>query len=291
MASGATSRVHFFTGKGGVGKSTLVAGVAVAAAAEGLRPLVAELGHRATMKTIFGRTIGYAPVEVAPGVHALNMELDAALADYVAEHAPRAIAQRVVRLPALRRFFSAAPAVAELATLQRLRVLRDEGWNPILVDLDATGHARMFLSTPRVLGGLATKPPLRDVLQSVRGLLDESRLHLVTVPSELPSLETAETHRSFSESAEVGLGVLVVNRMPRRPLGDAEVASLGALAAAMPAEVQFAKRLLRRAARAEHVLRRLKQLEMPTVQVPEYDGEIDLREMGAEVWGRLDVGR
>ena len=46
-------RVQLFTGKGGVGKSSVVAAHALACARAGLRPLVVELGHRATMESIF----------------------------------------------------------------------------------------------------------------------------------------------------------------------------------------------------------------------------------------------
>ena len=100
MSDPFASRLSLFTGKGGVGKSTVVAAVALEARRRGLRPLVVELGHRASMQSIFGAgRIGHAPTEVAPGVHASNVDLEHALADYVA--APRK--RRSIGLRAIRR--------------------------------------------------------------------------------------------------------------------------------------------------------------------------------------------
>ena len=47
-------RLLMFTGKGGVGKTTIVASLALEAARRGRRPLIVELGHRASMESVFG---------------------------------------------------------------------------------------------------------------------------------------------------------------------------------------------------------------------------------------------
>src|SRR5688500_14392327 len=101
-----TAPLSLFTGKGGVGKSTVVAAVAVEAARRGKRPLIVELGHRASMQAIFGAaTFGHAAREVAPGVHASSFDLGTALGEYAAEHAPAPIARRIAKSASLRRFF------------------------------------------------------------------------------------------------------------------------------------------------------------------------------------------
>ena len=121
-------RLLLFTGKGGVGKSTVVASLAMEAARRGGRPLVVELGHRHTMRSIFGTSaVGYEPHPVGHGVHAMQLEFDGALTDYMNEHVkvPR-LARRVLANHALRRFFEAAPAVGEIATLNKLSALEAE---------------------------------------------------------------------------------------------------------------------------------------------------------------------
>ncbi|HFE46900.1 MAG TPA: hypothetical protein ENJ18_15650, partial [Nannocystis exedens] len=82
----ASPQLFLFTGKGGVGKSTLVAALGVAAAGRGLRPLIVELGHRASMASIFpGATIDHQPRSIAceGRLSAMNIEHDEALFDFI----------------------------------------------------------------------------------------------------------------------------------------------------------------------------------------------------------------
>jgi anion-transporting ArsA/GET3 family ATPase len=231
----------------------VVAAHALAAAREGHRPLVVELGHRATMESIFEvPTIGYAPTDVGDGVSATNLVLEDALIDYVREQVKvRAVATRIARQPTLRRFFEAAPAVNEVVALRRITQLADEGaFHPILVDLDATGHALMFLGLADVFEGLLGAGPLQAILDATTSLLrDASRtvLHLVTVPAELPARETRQLHARLLRERRVALGALVINRVPPRPFTDEEVALLPRLAEypELAADVALAERAIR----------------------------------------------
>ncbi len=264
-----------------MGKSSVVAATALAAARQGRRPLVVELGHRATMATVFDASaIGHEPTEVAPGVHAANIDFDEALVDYVAEHAKvRALARRIVRGDALRRFFHAAPAVSEVVTLrmlERLEEATDRGqprWDPVLVDLDATGHALMFLSLPEVFADLATRGPLARLLKGFTALLSDherTALNLVTLPDELPAQETRELHAALRAKGSVPLGRLFINRVPSLPVSEATREHYGALeAAGWGAEVALARRLESIHERAIGIADRLeRELELPSLRLP-----------------------
>ncbi len=278
--------MQLFTGKGGVGKSTVAAATAVAAAARGHRPLVVELGHRASMEGIFGREgIGYRPVDVGRGVQAMNMDVDEALLDYVASHLRfRGLARRALGASPLQRFFHAAPAVAEVVSLHKLRALerarrwgRPE-WHPILVDLDATGHALMFLELPRVFEGLAREGPLRALLDGLSELLrDEATtaLHLVTVPGELPVQETAELYESLTRDPRVSLGRLIINMIPEPLFGEEDLQILSDLAArddlpaALEADIALAKVSVAALERAEARIGELvRHVPLPRVELP-----------------------
>ncbi|MCA9717522.1 MAG: hypothetical protein KC468_22795, partial [Myxococcales bacterium] len=233
------------------------AAIAEAAARRGQRPLIVELGHRASVPTVLTPgadvTVGYAPVELVPGVFAMNMALDDALEDYITQQVRvRRVARAITQNQALRRFFHAAPAVNEVVTLHRLGRLataslgKPGGFAPILVDLDATGHALMFLELPRVFEGLAESGPLRTLLDGFSRLLrDEATtvLHLVALPLELPAHETEELYEQLradpttGRSARVPLGALIVNSMPIAPLSADEEAQLDDLARRAPALV------------------------------------------------------
>ena len=193
-----------------VGKSTVVAAIAEAAARRGQRPLIVELGHRASMQDIFlGRAggsgrrrapkIGHEPVAVRPdgGVWAMNIDLESALFDYVVEQVKvKRIARMITGNRTLDRLFRAAPAVREIVMLNKLRQLERQQqadgaprWSPILVDLDATGHALMFLEMPRMLRKVIAHGPLRGLVDSLTELFTDRQrttLCLVTLPLEVP---------------------------------------------------------------------------------------------------------
>ncbi|MEM9071066.1 MAG: ArsA-related P-loop ATPase [Myxococcota bacterium] len=273
--------LQLVTGKGGVGKSSVVAALAQGAAEAGKRPLIVELGHRATMESIFGVPVGYRPREVSPGVSAMNVAFEDAVVDYIAEQVRvRRLAQRIARSSVLSRFLGAAPAVSEVVTLRLLQRLVDAGeYAPIFVDLDATGHARMFLSLPEVFDGLVESGPLRALLDRTTELLRDparSVLHLVTLPSALPAQETRELHAALRDANQIALGALIVNRVPREPLGPRDVAQLDTWAAEHPGDVALARQEQQRAVDARDVVESLRALSLRVIEVPELDAPLDL---------------
>ena len=309
-------RVQLFTGKGGVGKTSVVAGLAMEAARRGHRPLIVELGHRASVPGILapGRAleVGYAPVEVVPGVFAMNMSLDDALEDYItAQVRVRRAARAITQSQALRRFFHAAPAVNEVVTLHRLSRLAEAApsargsFSPILVDLDATGHALMFLELPRVFEGLASSGPLRTLLDGFSKLLrdeDTTVLHLVALPLELPAQETHELYEQLrgntatGVTARVPLGALIVNAVPDRPLTPEELALLPELEAAAPAlraDVALARGAQAAAEDALRVVRELAQrVPLALRRLPRCEGALGadaLARLGARLLGGAPV--
>ena len=270
------SRVQFFTGKGGVGKSSLVAASAIAAARQGRRPLIVELAHRATIQELFGEDIGVEPTTVYEGVHALRIDVDEAAERFVGK---RTGAGRLARLPLLKRLFHAAPAVGEVLTLDRIIELegerQDDGaprWDPILVDLDASGHAVMFFSLSEVFDGLARSGPLRSLLDGFDALLDDparSVLHLVTIPGPLPVQETLQLHTALVARRAPQMGRLYVNRVTTPHYGEESLATLESLALRMPLAVALAKRELTRNRESAEAMSRL-DLDMETIHLAEH---------------------
>lgn len=289
MSDPLRSRLSLFTGKGGVGKSTVVAAIAVEASRRGMRPLVVELGHRASMQAIFeSGDIGYAPVEVAPGVHACNVDLERAFADYVRAHVPVGpLARRIAKSPTLRRLLEAAPAVAEVLTLARIEALLAEPWHPILVDFDATGHALMFLELPHVFASLADAGPVRRLLDSFAALLADqahTRLHVVTRPGKLPVQETLELCARLTRERAIPLGTLFVNHVPSPPRVSEPVLDELRRRIADPAlacELALCARALEERRAIERELARLCALPLPSVRLPHLRGPIDRAALAA----------
>jgi anion-transporting ArsA/GET3 family ATPase len=284
------------TGKGGVGKTTICAALGLHAARMGRRPLVVELGHRASMSSVFGiASVAHAPTDVGHGVHAVSVDADDAILDFAtAQLRVRRVARAVVSSRALSGFLRAAPAVAEVAAYHYLSALLDETldgtprWDPILVDLDATGHALMFLELPRVLDGLVGHGPLRGLIDSLSARLadpDVTALHLVTLPSELPALETESLSRTLSAEHRVALGRVFINRVPTVPLAPELAPARRALEALGDASIDRDLALLARAeaerARALEVVSRLDALPHETVTLPTLDAPDDIEALAA----------
>lgn len=314
-------RLLLFTGKGGVGKTTVVAALALEAARRGRRPLIVELGHRASMEGLFpdAGPIGYEPVDVGRGVHAMNLEFEAALSEYFIEHIPvKRVARTITRNKTLQKFFHAAPSVAEVATLNKLSMLEaerrpDKGggggprWDPIFVDLDATGHAIMLLNLPSVMNGLIGDGPMRRLVDGFSSLLTDPRktvLNLVTLPRELPAQETFELWQRLDRHHDVELGVLFVNQVPRRPLTPTQAGMLDRVAAAadrtgndhLGDNLVLARRAMRYHANARAQINRLQRdVAMPMVELPLLGSrELDvatLAELGARAMAVIESAK
>ena len=319
MNTSATSlldrRLLLFTGKGGVGKTTLVAALAIEAASRGRRPLIVELGHRASMEAVFEvESIGYEPVDVGRGVHAMNLDFESALADYFEEHIPvRRVARTIMRNKTLQKFFHAAPSVSEVATLNKISTLEVERgpggayrWDPIFVDLDATGHAVMLLNLPSVMDGLIGDGPMRRLVDSFSDLLTDPRrtiLSLVTLPRELPAQETVELYQRLRGHHDVALGVLFVNQVPPRPLSPKQAGMLDRLEhrsrevgiETLVDDVEIARRAMRYHANARAQINRLlRDVDMPLVELPTVTSRVlnldTLTAMGRRTLELLDSG-
>src|SRR5579872_834679 len=80
----APSRFLFFTGKGGVGKTSLACASAVALADSGKRVLLVSTDPASNLDEVLGQDLGSTPVQIAgvPGLKALNIDPEAAAQAY-----------------------------------------------------------------------------------------------------------------------------------------------------------------------------------------------------------------
>jgi anion-transporting ArsA/GET3 family ATPase len=310
-------RLLMFTGKGGVGKTTIVASLALEAARRGRRPLIVELGHRASMESVFAvDSIGYVPREIGGGVAAMNLDFESALAEYFEEHIPvQRVARTVMRNKTLQKFFHAAPSVAEVATLNKLSALEAERdpsgrgprWDPIFVDLDATGHAIMLLNLPSVMDGLIGDGPMRRLVDGFSKLLTDPRktvLSLVTLPLELPAQETVELYERLTKHHDVELGALFVNQVPARPLSPKQAGMLDRLEhralkysiTTLVDDVAIARRAMRYHVNARAQINRMRRdIAMPLVELGTVTSRtLDIQtiaDIGRRTLALLDSGR
>jgi anion-transporting ArsA/GET3 family ATPase len=217
-------RLVIVTGKGGTGKTTVVAALALAAARAGRRVLVAETTRDEQVPHLLapdGPPVGYAGRTLRPDLRAMRIDAFEALGEYLALqlHA-RGLVQLVLRNRGFRQLMGAAPGWRELITLGKvwhLEQMREDGrplYDLIVVDAPATGHGVTFLDVPRVVMSGVRAGPLRRHAQLVEQMIvDPQRTLLlpVTLAEELPTRETTELLERLRDSVGIAVDRVVVN--------------------------------------------------------------------------------
>jgi anion-transporting ArsA/GET3 family ATPase len=217
-------RLLFFTGKGGVGKSTVTAATALLAAGQGKRVLLVEVDGKGNLTALFEHgPVGFDPKPVYPGVWAMQMDTEASLREYLRVNVKVPV---LGRLGPLARAFdfvaNAAPGVKEILTVGKVCwELRESlagraDWDLIVVDAAATGHVIGQLDAPRAIQELVQVGPVRSQTDWMVELLSDpelTALNVVTAPEEMPVNETIELVGRAREQLDVPLGVVIVNRV------------------------------------------------------------------------------
>jgi anion-transporting ArsA/GET3 family ATPase len=211
-----SARVMIVAGKGGVGKTTVTATLAAAAADAGLSVLIVEVEGKSGLAASFGRPpLGYEETELAQSIRGRTLTPDEALLDYLENHGLRRISKRLVRSGALEVVSTAVPGMKDILVLGKVKALElERAADLILIDAPAAGHAVSFLMSPRGLGDAVRVGPVsKQSTEVIEMLSDPSRCQvmLVTVPEETPVNELVDTAFQLEDRIGVQLGPLVVN--------------------------------------------------------------------------------
>ena len=218
-------RLVVVTGKGGVGKSSVAAALAVVAARRGKRVLVAEVNAQERVAPLLGAPPAGSTVRLAaPGISTVNVDPRHALQEYAMMVVKvRAIYQAVFENRVVRFFLRAVPSLAETLMLGKiLHEARSEEngrprWDLVVVDAPATGHAVQLLGVPQALLGTVPGGPLRRDAEWMQALIsspERTAVALVSLPEEMPVTETAELDAQLGEGLKLPRGPVFLNAMP-----------------------------------------------------------------------------
>ncbi len=218
------SGVIIVAGKGGVGKTTVAAALAVAASETGLRTALVELEGKSGLASMFGsEPLGFDELElVAPregrgGVVARAVTPDDALLAYLRDHGMKRISNRLVSSGAVELISTAVPGIRDILVLGGVKGLeRSRTFDLIVLDAPAAGHAITFLRSATGLADAVRVGPINTQAEEVLDLLGDPsrcRVMLVTAPEETPVNEVVQTAYSLEEDVGVALGPVVVNRV------------------------------------------------------------------------------
>jgi anion-transporting ArsA/GET3 family ATPase len=221
------ARLHFVTGKGGTGKSTIAASLALALAAGGRKVLLVELEGRQGIAQLFDvPPLPYQEVKIATAdgggqVNALAIDTEAAFLEYLDMFYNLGLAGRAMRrIGAVEFATTIAPGLRDVLLTGKIREIvtrAEKGKQPvydaIVVDSPPTGRIARFLDVTQAVSELAKGGPVHSQAESVVKVLhsDLTAIHLVTLLEALPIQETLE---AIEELQELGLpiGSVIVNR-------------------------------------------------------------------------------
>ena len=233
MADFPAVRLHVVTGKGGTGKTTVAAALALALAHGGRRVLLLEVEGRQGLAQLFDTPpLPYQErkVAVAPGggeVFALAVDAEEALLDYLHmfyKISPNGIPARTLRrIGAIDFATTIAPGIRDVLLTGKIKevVTRKDGTRPwydaVVVDAPPTGRIGRFLNITQEVGGVAKVGPLKAQSDGVVAVLHSktTAVHLVTLLEEMPVQETLDAVEELTHLS-LPVGGIVVN-MVRSP--------------------------------------------------------------------------
>ena len=227
------ARLHFVTGKGGTGKSTIAAALALALAAGGRRVLLVEVEGRQGIAQLFDvPPLPYEEVKIATAerggqVNALAIDTEAAFLEYLDMFYNLGLAGRAMRrIGAVEFATTIAPGLRDVLLTGKIKEIvtrsdkapkdvkgKNSAYDAVVVDSPPTGRIARFLDVTKAVSDLAKGGPVHSQAEGVVKLLhsDMTTIHLVTLLEALPIQETLE---AIKELREMGLpiGSVIVNR-------------------------------------------------------------------------------
>ncbi len=222
-------KLLFVTGKGGVGKTTMAASIGMLAAREGRRTIVVEVGEQSQLASLFGLPPREPGVErrLEGGLSSISIDPDRALLEWLQALGGRVSGRVLASSGTFQYFAAAAPGAKELVSMVKIwqltRAARKRGsggYDLVVVDAPATGHALGLLSSPQTFGAIARVGPIASQTRKVQELLGDpaaSAYIAVALGTEMAVTEALELQAAIESQLSRTLEAVIVNGLlPRR---------------------------------------------------------------------------
>ena len=232
-------RLHVVTGKGGTGKSTVAASLALALASRGKTVLLCEVEGRQGIAQLFDVSpLPYEERRIVQGpndggdLYALAIDPESALLEYLSMYYRLGRAGKALeRFGVIDFATTIAPGVRDVlltgkvyeAVQRNRRTKNARHYDAVVLDAPPTGRISQFLNVNNELAGLAKVGPIRSQADTVMTLLRSKRtaVHLVTVLEDMPVQEAADGIDEL-RAQHLPVGGVIVNLARRNELDDRE---------------------------------------------------------------------
>lgn len=276
-------RLNIITGKGGVGKSTLTAAMALCAQARGLRVLVCEITAQERVAGLLGAPDSGAEVrQIDRSIWSVHVRPAESMRQYgLMVLRFKAVYNAVFENRLVRYFLRAVPSLPEIVMLGKVywHVAQERGpdgrprWDMVILDAPATGHGLTLLDTPRAVLDLVSEGPMLRDLRAMQQLISDpamTAVNVVALPEEMPVNEAIELRQQLRDRVRVPGGRCFLNGWVPARFDPEERAALTSTDAPELAPARTALRFYaeRQDLSVHHEKRLREEMDLPLTRVP-----------------------